>query len=77
MKLDPQDERILDKKALRKLIPFVPQSIQRLEDDGKFPPRVWLGPARVGWYLSEALIWMDDRRQERDLGLKPFTIKNW
>lgn len=77
MKLAPQDERILDKKALRELIPYTPQHIQRLEEDGNFPNRTWLGPARVGWYLSEALTWMDDRKQERDLGLDPYTIKNW
>ena len=52
MKLAPQDERILDKKALKELIPYTPQHIQRLEEGGNFPKRVWLGPARVGWYLT-------------------------
>ena len=39
MKLAPQDERLLDKKALKEFIPFVPQHIQRLEEDGNFPGR--------------------------------------
>ena len=77
MKLAPQDERILDKKALREYIPYPPQHIQRLEDDGIFPNRTWLGPARVGWYLSEILTWMEERKEERNLGLKPFTLANW
>ncbi len=77
MKLAPQDERILDKKALRELIPYTSQHIQRLEDAGNFPKRIWLGPARVGWYLSEVLTWMADRKVERDEGLKPFEITTW
>ncbi len=56
MKLAPQDERILDKKALREYIPYTPQHIQRLEDEDNFPKRIWLGPARVGWSLNEVLI---------------------
>ena len=77
MKLAPQDERILDKKALKEFIPFVPQHIQRLEEDGNFPGRAWLGAARVGWYLSEVLTWMDDRKKERDLGLPLYSIATW
>lgn len=77
MKLAPQDERILDKKALKELIPYTPQHIQRLEDAGNFPKRVSLGPARVGWYLSEVLTWMEERKEERDLGLEPFALANW
>ena len=77
MKLAPQDERILDKKALREYIPYTPQHIQRLEDEDNFPKRIWLGPARVGWSLSEVLTWMEERKEERNLGLEPFALANW
>ena len=77
MKLDPKDERLLNKDELTERVKFVPQHIARLEKSGHFPGRANLGAARVGWYLSEVLTWMDDRKTERDLGLPLYSIATW
>lgn len=60
-------ERILDKKDLRKYIPYTPQHIARLEKAGQFPKRVQLGPNRVGWLESEIIAWMEQLKRKRNL----------
>ena len=77
MKLAPQDERILDKTALKAIVPFSSVHIKRLEEEGHFPRRTRIGDVRVGWYLSEVLAWMEERKKERDQRLEPFTLANW
>ena len=44
---------IIDWKVLKKRVPWSRQHVQRLEHDGKFPVRVRLSAARVGWVESE------------------------
>lgn len=58
--------RLLDKKRLREMVLYSPQHIQRLEDAGRFPRRVRLGQARVGWVEQEVLDWLAARIKERD-----------
>jgi prophage regulatory protein len=64
---DPRIERILDKKDLRKYIPYTPQHIARLEKAGQFPKRVQLGPSRVGWIESEIIAWIEKLKRKRGL----------
>ena len=61
--------RILSKKDLRSLVLYSPAHIDRLEKAGKFPKRIRLGPCRVGWLEDEVLAWVQERVQQRDLGL--------
>jgi prophage regulatory protein len=64
---EPRIERILDKKELRKYIPYTPQHIARLEKAGQFPKRVQLGPSRVGWLESEIIAWIEQLKRKRNL----------
>jgi prophage regulatory protein len=56
--------RILDSKELARMIPYSMEHIRRLENDGKFPRRIRLGPARVGWLLSAVQEWIAKRVEE-------------
>jgi prophage regulatory protein len=53
--------RIITKRELRLIVPYTPQHILRLEKRGKFPKRVQIGSRRVGWYLSEIELWLQQR----------------
>ncbi len=69
--------RFLDKKELKHRVLFSSQHFQRLEEDGKFPKRAYLGPNRVGWFENEVDDWINERKLERDLGLEPLSLANW
>lgn len=58
--------RLLSKKQVREIVLYSPQHIARLEAAGKFPKRVQLGPARVGWVDEEVQGWLAARIAERD-----------
>ena len=58
--------RMLSKRQLRELVLYSPQHIARLEKAGKFPKRVKLGQARVGWIESEVFDWLMERIADRD-----------
>ncbi len=58
--------RIFDKKALRRFVPYTPQHVARLEARGLFPARVQVGGNRVGWVIGELLEWIAERVRERD-----------
>lgn len=60
--------RIVTKKQLRLMVPYSPQHILRLENNGKFPKRVQIGARRVGWYLSDIELWL----KQRSRGARPF-----
>lgn len=67
-KTDPSlnDLRIITRKELRLLVPYTPQHILRLENDGEFPRRVPIGKNRVGWRLVEIEEWLRTRIARRD-----------
>jgi len=48
-----QQIRILPWKELKKIVPLSRMHILRLEKDGKFPKRVKVSAARIGWIASE------------------------
>jgi prophage regulatory protein len=58
--------RILSKRQLKELVLYSPQHIARLEAAGQFPPRVRLGPNRVGWVEDEVLDWLRQRIDRRE-----------
>jgi prophage regulatory protein len=47
-------------------IRYCRSQIWRLERDGKFPKRVPIGEARVGWVESEIASWQEQRIRARD-----------
>ena len=47
-------------------MPYHASHLARLEAAGEFPRRIWLGRSRVGWSLNEVLIWIGQRKAERD-----------
>ena len=60
------EDRIIDGKELKKLVPFSPMHIWRMEKAGVFPRRIKIGPNRVGWSLTEVYDWINARKAERD-----------
>lgn len=59
----PCAERLIDMKEVLKLVPYSRSHIRRLENAGRFPKRIRLGPGRVAWLLSEIAAWIESKRQ--------------
>ena len=57
--------RILRKPELRPKTGLSPMQCARLEQAGKFPARIVLGPRSVGWLESEVDNWIAERIAER------------
>jgi prophage regulatory protein len=53
--------RVFTRRELRRLAPYCPQHILRLEKKGKFPKRIKVGERRVGWWLHEVMAWLDQK----------------
>jgi prophage regulatory protein len=53
--------QVITRRELRRLVPYTPQHILRLEKQGKFPQRIKLVEGRVGWWLPEVLAWLDQK----------------
>jgi prophage regulatory protein len=66
MSQPPKLLRVITKAELRRIVPYTPQHILRLEKRGLFPRRVRLGANRVGWLLAEIEQWIAARVAERD-----------
>jgi len=60
------DEAILRKPALRRMVSMSDATIWRMERQGKFPKRIPLGAKSVGWLRSEILAWIYHRANERE-----------
>jgi prophage regulatory protein len=58
-------DRIIRQQELLTIVPYSPMHIWRLEQAGRFPLRIHLGPGRVGWSLREVLEWIEARKAER------------
>lgn len=58
--------RLLSKKQVREKVLYSPAHIARLEEAGKFPKRVPIGPGRVGWVEEEVEQWLLQRIADRD-----------
>ncbi len=59
-------DRIISAKERRRMVPYSDVHIRRMENAGRFPRRIPLGPGRIGWRLSEVMQWIEDRTAERD-----------
>ena len=46
---------------MRRLVPYTPQHVLRLEMKGKFPKRIKCGERRVGWLLHEVMAWHEQK----------------
>ena len=56
----------ITKAELRRMVPYTPQQILRLEKQNKFPNRVQVGANRVAWILAKVQSWIDTRVSQRD-----------
>jgi prophage regulatory protein len=63
--MTPETDRIILAPERRSLIPYSEMQIWRMEQAGRFPLRIKLGPNRVGWSLEEITSWIDARKSER------------
>jgi prophage regulatory protein len=57
---------LITKAELRRMVPYTPQHILRLEKQNKFPKRIQVGDNRVAWILAEVQMWIDTRVSQRD-----------
>jgi len=58
-------DRIILAPERRSLVPYSDMHIWRMEQAGRFPVRIKLGPNRVGWSLEEITSWVNARKSER------------
>lgn len=63
--MEKVNERILRKPELFNRIQLSDPTIWRLEKQGKFPRRLRLGGASVGWLESEILDWLQKKADAR------------
>ena len=63
---DVERMRLITKAELRRMVPYTPQHILRLEKRGLFPRRVQIGANRVAWLLSEVEQWIANRVASRN-----------
>ena len=55
--------KIIREPALRERVPVHPTTLWRWERAGRFPRRLKLGPAAVGWFEDEVEAWLDARER--------------
>jgi predicted DNA-binding transcriptional regulator AlpA len=53
-------DRLIEEHERKRITGFSRAHCWRLERDGKFPRRLYLGPRTVRWRLSEILAWIGD-----------------
>lgn len=58
-------KRIIRKPELKKMIGLSDVTIWRLEKAGRFPRRLLIGGAAVGWLENEIEDWLDQKAAER------------
>lgn len=66
MPSNSKHDRIILAPERRRLVPYSDIQIWRLEQQGRFPKRIKLGPNRVGWSEQEVLDWIEARMNERE-----------
>jgi prophage regulatory protein len=63
--MNEQERRILRKPELMVKLGLSDATIYRLEKLGRFPKRVRLGGASVGWFSDEVEAWFEKKADER------------
>ena len=56
--------QVITRRELRRMVPYTPQHILRLEKKGKFPARITFGERRVGWLSHEVLAWREQKSRK-------------
>ena len=56
--------RVITRRELRRLVPYAPQHILRLEKQGKFPKRIKVGERRVVWRSEEVMAWCEQKSRK-------------
>ena len=57
MTADDNKCTLITSAEIKILIPYSPQQIKRMEDDGRFPNRLRLGPNKICWVREEIENW--------------------
>lgn len=57
--------QVIRKKELLSLLKISDPSLWRWERAGKFPKRIQLGGASVGWLQTEISAWVEGKKAER------------
>ena len=57
--------RLINRKELRRLVPYSDSQIYRMEKAGRFPKRIRIGPGRVAWSYADVSEWIECKRQGR------------
>ena len=55
---------LLNKKEVAGLVRYSCSHIQRLENKGKFPKRIRLGPSKVVWKVTDIEQWLNDKARQ-------------
>jgi prophage regulatory protein len=63
----PRRPGIISRKELRILVPYSDMHISRPEKAGRFPPRIQVGDARVGWSFREVQEWIAAKKAARHI----------
>ena len=56
------EDRIIGRLEVARLTGLSPTTIWRLMNCGEFPLKLHISQRRVGWRLSEVLVWLDQRK---------------
>ena len=59
-------KRILRRKEVLGITGVSPSTLWRMEQDGRFPKRIALGPNCAGWLSNEVDAWYEDLAKNRD-----------
>ena len=62
---------ILSKAAVATWLGVSQCTIDRWAREGRFPPKLQLGPARVGWQRNEIEDWLSQKKAARMVRSKP------
>jgi prophage regulatory protein len=65
MTADDNKCTLITSAEIKILIPYSPQQIKRMEDDGRFPNRLRLGPNKICWVKEEVENWLEERLKDR------------
>ncbi len=65
MTADDNKCTLVTSAEIKTLIHYSPQQIKRMEDDGRFPTRLRLGPNKICWVREEIEHWLEERLKDR------------
>jgi prophage regulatory protein len=63
----PAKKRAIRWRELKEKVPWSRAYVLRMEREGKFPRRFYLGPQTAAWWESEIDTWLEERAAEREV----------